>query len=76
MQLIRAAGIEYVIVDRRDAFGLPNQGVYVGSGEFGSQDRTTPVPVAALQKFDDVPGVDRIYDNGSIAVYDVSALGS
>ena len=76
VQLIRAAGIEYVIVDRRDAFGLPNQGVYVESGEFGSQDRTTPVPVAALQKFDDVPGVDRIYDNGSIAVYDVSALGS
>lgn len=75
VQLIREAGIRYVIADRRDANGLPNQGVYVESGEFGSEGRTTPVPAAALDKFDDVPGVDRIYDNGSISVYDVSELG-
>ncbi|NAZ83642.1 hypothetical protein GTR02_17660, partial [Kineococcus sp. R8] len=75
VRLIREAGIRYVVVDRRDAFGLPNQGVYIESGEFGSDGRTTPVPAAALQKFDDVKGVDRIYDNGSISVYDVSELG-
>ncbi|WP_167587416.1 hypothetical protein [Kineococcus rubinsiae] len=74
VRLVREAGIRYVVVDRRDAFGLPNQGVYIESGEFGSDGRTTPVPAAALQKFDDVKGVDRIYDNGSIAVYDVSGL--
>ena len=75
VDLIREAGIRYLVVDRRDANGLPNQGVYVESGEFGGDGRTTPVPLAALTKFDDVPGVDRIYDNGSIAVYDLSELG-
>ncbi|PRY15984.1 lipopolysaccharide biosynthesis protein [Kineococcus rhizosphaerae] len=74
VDLIRRAGIRYLVVDRRDANGLPNQGVYIESGEFGGQDRTAPVPAAALQKFDDVPGVDRVYDNGAIAVYDLSEL--
>ncbi|MFD0482207.1 hypothetical protein ACFQ46_06340 [Kineococcus sp. GCM10028916] len=75
VDLVREAGIRYLVVDRRDANGLPNQGVYVESGEFGGDGRTAPVPLAALEKFDDVPGVDRIYDNGSIAVYDLSELG-
>lgn len=70
-EVIRAAGIEYVVVDRRDAFGLPNQSVYVESGEFGEKGRTAPVPAAALRKLDDVAGVDRIYDNGALAIYDV-----
>ncbi len=74
VRLIRQAGIRYLIVDRRDAFGLPNQGVYVESGEFGELGRTAPVPAAALDKFDEVPGVDRIYDNGSIAIYDVGVF--
>ncbi|GAB3456106.1 hypothetical protein AB1207_05045 [Kineococcus endophyticus] len=74
VRLIREAGIRYLVVDRRDANGLPNQGVYIESGEFGGEGRTEPVPVAALLKFDDVAGVDRIYDNGSIAVYDLSEL--
>ncbi len=72
--LIRQAGIRYLIADRRDAFGLPNQGVYIESGEFGELGRTTPVPAKALSKFDAVPGVDRIYDNGAIAIYDLGAL--
>lgn len=71
---IRAAGIQYVIADRRDAFGLPNENVYIESGEFGEQGRRAPVPAQALSKFDGVPGVDRIYDNGAIAIYDVRAL--
>jgi O-antigen/teichoic acid export membrane protein len=72
--VVRAAGIRYVVVDRRDANGLPNQGVYVESGEFGGDARTKPVPLAALTKLDRVLGVQRLYDNGSIAVYDVEAL--
>ncbi|GAA3597646.1 hypothetical protein GCM10022223_11020 [Kineosporia mesophila] len=72
--LIRQAGIRYLIADRRDAFGLPNQGVYIESGEFGELGRTAPVPAQALSKFDAVRGVDRIYDNGAIAIYDLGAL--
>lgn len=74
VDVIRAAGIEYVVADRRNAFGLPNEAVYIESGEFGERGRTEPVPAAALRKFDNVAGVDRIYDNGSIAIYDVRAL--
>ena len=62
------------MADRRDAFGLPNQGVYLENGEFGGDDRTTPVPASALRKFSSVPGVDAIYDNGSVVIYDLGAL--
>ncbi len=72
--LIREARIDYVIADRRDANGLPNQDVYVENGEFGGEDRRTPVPLAALTKLDDVRGADRVYDNGALAVYDVRGL--
>lgn len=74
LKVIRAAGIEYVVADRRDAFGLPNENVYIESGEFGELGRRAPVPAQALRKFDGVAGVNRIYDNGSIAIYDVRAL--
>ena len=72
--LIRDAGIRYLIADRRNANGLPNQDVYIESGEFGEDGRTEPVPAAALRKFSSVPGVDAIYDNGSIVIYDLGAL--
>jgi len=74
LEVLRAARIEYVVVDRRNAFGLPNRDVYVESGEFGEDGRTAPVPTAAVRKLDAVDGVDRLYDNGSIAVYDVRGL--
>lgn len=74
VELIRRADIRYLISDRRDAFGLPNQGVYIESGEFGGDNRTAPVPGVALRKFSAVPGVDVIYDNGSIVIYDLEAL--
>lgn len=74
VRLIREAHIRYLIADKRNANGLPNQGVYIESGEFGEDGRTTPVPAAALRKFSEVPGVDAIYDNGSIVIYDLGAL--
>ena len=70
----RAAGIRYVVVDQRDAQSLPHEGVYIESGEFGQAGRTEPVPRAALVKLAAVPGVRRIYDNGSVVVYDVEGM--
>lgn len=32
------------------------------------------MPLKALRKFSDVPGVDVVYDNGSIVIYDLEAL--
>lgn len=74
LALIKKADLAYLIVDRRLAGGLPQQQVYVENGEFGQHGRTAPVPAAALTKFGTVPGVQRIYDNGSIAIYDLREL--
>lgn len=72
--LIKQAHIAYLIVDTRLSGGLPHQQFYIESGEFGANDRSGPVPAAALAKFASVAGVQRIYDNGSLVVYDVRGL--
>lgn len=74
VRVLRQAQISYIVVDLRDATGLPHEGVYIENGEFGGTDRTKPVPLAALTKFARVPGVRRVYDNGSLVIYDVRAL--
>jgi hypothetical protein len=71
--LVRRLQIEYVIVDQRDATGLPRMGVYYESGEY-DQNRIKPVSLAALTKLASVPGVQRVYDNGAIVIYDMRAL--
>jgi hypothetical protein len=72
--LIKKAKLDYLIVDERLSTGLPHQQFYIESGEYGGQDRTTPVSAAALTKFAAVPGVTRVYDNGSLVIYDVRGL--
>ena len=49
--------------------GLPLYGVYVAAGEPASR-----LTLEQLNKFDSYPGIRRVYDNGPIKVYDVSAL--
>ena len=72
--LIRATKLDYLIVDKRLSTGLPHQQYYIESGEFGGDNRTGPVSAAALAKFASVPGVVRVYDNGSLDIYDVRGL--
>ncbi|NHC44712.1 hypothetical protein [Motilibacter aurantiacus] len=73
-ELIREGRIAYVVIDLRDATGLPRIGVYYESGELGGEGRTEPVSRSALTKLAAVEGVQRVYDNGSIQIYDVRAL--
>lgn len=70
----REAQIAYLIVDQRDATSLPHVGVYVEEGEYGLDTRTHPVPRAALSKLDRVVGVQRIYDDGSLVIYDIRRM--
>jgi O-antigen/teichoic acid export membrane protein len=72
--LIKKAKLDYLIVDERLSSGLPHQQFYIESGEYGGNDRTKPVSAAALAKFAAVPGVTRVYDNGSLEIYDVRGL--
>lgn len=74
LQLIDATELDYLIVDTRMSDGLPHQQVYIESGEFGEAGRTEPVSASALKKFATIRGVDRLYDNGSLAIYDVRKL--
>ena len=71
---IRAAQIDYLVVDLRISQSLPTLGVYIETGEYEGRGRTEPVPAAALEKFAAVPGVDRIYDSGTVQIYDVRRL--
>lgn len=72
--LIRKTNLDYLIVDTRLSTGLPHQQVYIESGEYGKAGRTEPVTSDALNKFAVVRGVERIYDNGSLVIYDVRRI--
>lgn len=72
--LIRQTKLDYLIVDTRLSTGLPHQQVYIESGEYGGTGRKKPVTREALDKFGGVAGVKRIYDNGSLVIYDVRGL--
>jgi hypothetical protein len=71
LSLIRSARIRYFVVDGRLTQSLPHVGVYFASGETPTPQRLTG---AELAKFQDFPGLIRIYDNGPIQIYDASAL--
>ena len=67
--LIRKDDIRYLVTDDRLAEGFPLYGVYIASGE--PSRRLTKED---LDKFDTYPFIKRIYDNGSIQVYDLTGL--
>jgi hypothetical protein len=64
---------DYVTVDLRDSRYLPRYGFYFDSFEFLDVRRAVSLgqlmPDADLQKFDLMPALRRIYDNGDIIVY-------
>ena len=74
VSVVCADRVQYLVADRRLAGGLPNYGIYTDSGEYLEGTRTTPPPASALTKFDNVPGAERIYDNGSIRIYDLKEV--
>ena len=72
--LLRSTRSQYVVTDLRLTQALPELGMYVEAGEPGSTTRSTPLSPLALEKFDLLPGVSRIYDEGNIVIYDVRRL--
>lgn len=70
-ELIQGAGVDYLVVDMRLSRGLPLIGRYFERGEPATK---TPIRAAALRKFDAVPGLSRIYDNGQIVVYQARGI--
>ena len=68
--LVRRDDIRYIVVDDRLARGRPLYGDYIAAGEPAKR-----LTLAELYKFDShSPFIKRIYDNGQIQVYDVTAM--
>jgi len=72
-EVISEDAIDYIIVDRRFIETEPASGFYYERNE-RSNGKT--ISREALQKFADLKGLDRVYDDGAIAIYDTSQLRS
>jgi hypothetical protein len=65
--LLRENGIRYIAVDRREVASDTLRGYY-----FSRRDRDEPLrPRSVVDKFDDVPGISRVYSNGPITVFEL-----
>jgi hypothetical protein len=73
-ELMRITRAQYVVVDYRLTTELPELGVFVEVGEPGGMNHDQPLSRAAVEKFDLLPGVSRIYDAGNIILYDIESL--
>jgi hypothetical protein len=76
LETIKKAKIRYLVEDQRLSTSLPLVGNYYETWERMVVPYSGPPPSEVLAKYDKVPGVDRIFDSGDIAIYDVRALAN
>jgi len=70
---LKRAHLRYLVIDRRITQALPLFGFYIQQGEEGIP-HTAPVSPLAVEKFDHVAHITRVFDSGDIVVYDVGAV--
>jgi hypothetical protein len=63
-------GLRYVWVDLRLSQSLPVSGQYFLADPNAGHHKH-PLPAADLEKFNNIPGIERIYDSGNIIVYEL-----
>jgi hypothetical protein len=68
---LRRGAVEYLLIDLRLSTALPVVPFYYEEGEIFEGRHTKPMSRAALTKWDGAPGASRIFDSGSIRIYDV-----
>ena len=74
---IRAAGVQYLLIDWRMTRGVPaTPGYYFSPQEPGAGDYRSTFPVAGLEKFSSAPCTGVIYQSGAIQIVDVSQIES
>ena len=73
LSVLQRGDVRYMLLDYRLITGEPMGDVYEGSEQMGAL-RVAPIDRASFEKFDTLPGVDRVYDNGSIVIIDVGRL--
>jgi hypothetical protein len=67
---VQAQAIHYILVDQRLSQSLPASGRYFPIDQ-NAGGYTHPIPLADLTKFNHVPQVSRIFDDGNIVIYDL-----
>ncbi|HEX8627202.1 MAG TPA: hypothetical protein VF755_03410 [Catenuloplanes sp.] len=67
-ELADLLSVNYLWVDRRMSEQLPASGAYFEMDPLAGRHRT-PMSAGALAKFDDLPFMDRLYDNGEVRIY-------
>jgi hypothetical protein len=68
-EIINTDGLDYLVTDLRLSTARPYLGSYFGEG-----GDTAPLNPQNLTKWDNVPGVSRVFDDGWIAIYDVRSM--
>jgi hypothetical protein len=69
--VLRRAGVQYVLIDARLSQGLPVTGYYYDTLEPDAYQHTTPLDLRTLTKFDRWDGASRLFDDGAIWIYDI-----
>jgi hypothetical protein len=74
VKVLRGKRVEYLIADRRLSESIPIRGWYFSSSELYAKPYRKPIPLQKLTKFGGIDGIDLVYDDGAIRIYDVSEL--
>jgi hypothetical protein len=69
--LVKNKRITYVVADRRTTEQLPAAGYYF-SPDPHQGNYKKPLAPASIDKFNSVPGVSRVFDDGTIVIYDLA----
>ena len=72
--ILKQDKIQYLVVDHRLSTGIPIVGTYFNKGEPDAYQYTHPIDLSALEKFDSIINVSRVFDSGDIVIYDVQGL--
>jgi hypothetical protein len=70
LAVVQRGKVQYVVVDQRLSMGVPQGGTLFEI----EPPESRPVDPAALDKFAHLGRVSRIYDDGTIRIYDVQGL--
>ena len=76
INILKNADVQYLIIDRRLTKLLPFLGYYYASDESGAFHYKTPIALQDYEKFDKVPQVDKVFDDGNIVIYSVERISN
>lgn len=71
INLVREHDIGFIMTDLRLTTDLPAYGFYINPASDIDRDYLMPLDPELLLKFNRIAGVDRVFDNGNIMIYDV-----